>query len=317
MSDEAPSISAPGPAERRPTTDQEWTIHSINIHGGFFERWCEQIARTTPGWSVKYSNYPVEWPPPNGPWRGKDGELDLRGDLLAGDNLLTFLFECKKHNPEFIDWVFFPRVNSSTTNAINVFGLEKVPRTVPVGAWDVNGSLRPLPMNVLVADQGRETRGVYSRGADRDKTKTANAAISDASHQIALATRAIAQEEINFSTELGNRPAQPLVQYRRHLIFPTIVTTARLFLCAFDAADVAASTGEIPWERATLTQVPFLVFQYPLPKRLQYSPGDLVSTLLTRNGLEMFTRMHVFVIHSENFPSFLAGVGGWGIQNLP
>lgn len=25
-----------------PSTDHEWIIHSINIHGVFFERWCQK-----------------------------------------------------------------------------------------------------------------------------------------------------------------------------------------------------------------------------------------------------------------------------------
>jgi hypothetical protein len=47
-----------------PQTNDQWTIHSINIHGLFFERWCEEIIRSTNELKVVSTNYPVEFPPP-------------------------------------------------------------------------------------------------------------------------------------------------------------------------------------------------------------------------------------------------------------
>jgi len=31
-----------------PTTDADWTIHALNIHGAFFERWCRRVIAKTP-----------------------------------------------------------------------------------------------------------------------------------------------------------------------------------------------------------------------------------------------------------------------------
>src|SRR5207249_7851953 len=50
-----------------PVSDHDWTVHSINIHGVFFERWCQKVVSETPGWSLDSTNYPVEFPSPNGP----------------------------------------------------------------------------------------------------------------------------------------------------------------------------------------------------------------------------------------------------------
>ena len=49
-----------------PSTDEEWTIHAINIHGLFFERWCQDIISKSNTWRVRYVNYPVEFPPSSG-----------------------------------------------------------------------------------------------------------------------------------------------------------------------------------------------------------------------------------------------------------
>ena len=60
-----------------PSTEQEWIIHSINIHGVFFERSCQEIIAKNGLWKVKAVNFPVEYPPPSGPLRGKESALDI------------------------------------------------------------------------------------------------------------------------------------------------------------------------------------------------------------------------------------------------
>src|SRR5260370_23979940 len=92
-----------------PQTDEEHTIHAINIQGVFFEKWCQDVFGKDSNWTLRAINYPVEFPEPNGPWRGSEGELDLRADLQIGDRLLTLLIECKKNNPNLVNWVFFPK----------------------------------------------------------------------------------------------------------------------------------------------------------------------------------------------------------------
>src|SRR4051794_19913157 len=91
----------------QPATEDEWIIHSINIHGVFFERWCQKKISATFPWRVKSTNYPVEYPPPNGPLRGKESALDIRAEIQLGDLLLTLTIECKKNNPDFVKWIFF------------------------------------------------------------------------------------------------------------------------------------------------------------------------------------------------------------------
>jgi hypothetical protein len=39
-----------------PQTDEEWTIHSLNVHGLFFERWCQQQIAQAKGWKVVATN---------------------------------------------------------------------------------------------------------------------------------------------------------------------------------------------------------------------------------------------------------------------
>jgi hypothetical protein len=99
-----------------PSNQDEWTVHALNIHGVFFERRCVEAVAGVSDWQVVSTNYPVEYPPPNGPWRGKESSLDIRArKLLPDSQILDIQIECKKANPEFVNWIFFPKRSSSGT----------------------------------------------------------------------------------------------------------------------------------------------------------------------------------------------------------
>ncbi len=92
----------------QPDTEDEWKIHVLNIHGTFFERWCAEIVKNSKGFVLEATNYPVEFLPSNNGVRGKESTLDIRARINDNDKLLTLIIECKKNNPEYTDWIFFP-----------------------------------------------------------------------------------------------------------------------------------------------------------------------------------------------------------------
>ncbi len=283
----------------QPRSEDEWTIHAINIHGVFFERWCQKGISDSTDWRVRSTNYPVEYPPPNGPWRGRESTLDIEASLQRDDLLVTLLIECKKNNPEFINWIFFPN-RQAATNPFVFRQIENVPREAPNQGWNVTGGLKTVLSPLVVADEARETRGTYLQYQKGDKTKTSNAAISDAAHQIALATQAIALERGEYSKKLGSSASPPPMPWKRQVFLPMIVTTARLFTCDFDPGHVDPVTGEIPFGKANITERGHLVFEYPLPRQLQIQPADLVAALM-QDSLRAFMLMHILVVHSGKF----------------
>jgi hypothetical protein len=184
--------------------------------------------------------------------------------------------------------------------------LETVSHMPNDSGWDAQASLRQLNLSIPTADEARETRGSYLTYQKKDKTRTSNAAVSDAAYQIALATQAIVSEEQRFLQHLGDSaPRRELpMPWKRQAFLPTIVTTARLFTCEFDPRDIDPATGEIPYARATITERPFLIYEYPLPRHLQHGPSDL-TTVLTNDLIELFVRMPTLVVHSAKFADFL------------
>jgi hypothetical protein len=282
-----------------PQTDNEWTIHSINIHGVFFEHWCENLFRSVPELKVVSTNYPVEFPPPNGPFRGKESALDIRVELRDGSKIVTFIVECKKNNPDFVDWVFFPKRGEMAQRQFVVRVIENQTKQEPNIGWDVNTHLLRLPINsVTLFSEARETRGDYQSYRSGQKTKTSNAAVTDAAYQVALATQAIWTEETQHSQKQATYNPIPKLNYETQLIVPCIVTTAHLYSCSFDPKDVDPDRGEISLDKAILKQVPFVIYEYTLPKHIQTAPADLVQ-IISSNNLEAFVRMDILIINSS------------------
>jgi hypothetical protein len=179
------------------------------------------------------------------------------------------------------------------------------------GDWAISPLRLRMKYDLVVADEARETKGNYQLiKKSQDRTKTSNAAITDAATQIALAAQSILQQEHQIVQKLSSVILQSqsggFSPYAGLLCFPTIVTTANLYTCEFQDEDIDLATGEIPWNKARLIKCPYLLFNYALPVALQPSP---VVTDITYESYweaaKIAARMPIFVVQSKALPTFL------------
>jgi hypothetical protein len=313
-----------------PESDNDWIIHSLNIHGVFLELWCEKTISNDPNWRIRSVHEAVEFPPPQGPVRGKESHLDIRAERWTDDALLTLLVECKKANPEFVNWIFFPSQTISKTNALIFSEIT----TTDVSESNVRRSgvltlRREFPFkDIPFTNEARETRGSYQGYKKNDKTRTANAAISDAAYQVALGMQSILYDQIKTIQEISlTSSRKPL--WSHQILLPIIVTTANLFTCESNPSDVDPKTGEIhPYDKARLIPQDYLLFEYPLPRHLQllpeYFPNDnlLLPELIRKMRVEAFkkkidpTRMYIIIMNSGYFARFLKEIDGVALRLL-
>lgn len=300
-------------SQNKPVSDHDWTVHSLNIHGIFFERWCKHIVDNSPQWHVKATQYPVAFSPLAGPLHkvgGHESALDIHAVLSYRDGrLLNLLVECKKNNPEFIEWMFFPTSDLSEREHLVIPAVSCPTASKDVEHHILRPMLKDLYLGVTVADESRETRGDYQSIKNDKKTKTANDSISNAAHQVALATQAIFLEEA--SNNLPEKPIKGAKKWRveKQIFIPAIVTTARLYLCEFDSADISPTEGVIPFDKVSLTEKPYLIYKYPLPVHLQMDRGHILY-LSSEKKVESLVRMHTFVVNSAYFSDFLTFLRG-------
>jgi hypothetical protein len=291
-----------------PQTEEEWILHCLNIHGTFFERQCVEFVNETSGWQVVSTNRPVAYPPDNSP---RESTLDIYAKFAGSRGELHALIECKKNNPEFTEWVFFEKPGARLHRCL--FAAIKNPGLDPgisLSRVSIEKYFGCAIWEIPVADEARETKGKFvSAKNDRDKTRTSNAAITDAAAQVALATQAIRYEQIRGQERLGASEALRFGSPGHHVFIPIIVTTAHLKVCKFDPKDVDLETGEIPFAKATLTDVPFLNYVFALTERFQDFESRKSKHVKSDGELEELFRMHVLVVNSMHFKELLDLLG--------
>lgn len=292
----------------KPTTDTDWTIHSINIHGEYFEEWCQETIRSTGGWGVDMIEYPVEFPSPYSKRVPKEGALDMRANFQNNNNQYSLLIECKKNNKDFVNWVFFPKrpklVGGSQQLALASSYFER-------GHNRNNFSISQhrITSSLPLAYKARETRQTYKDFSDGNKTKTSNEAVMSACHQITLATQSvlleIAEKGYGFQSHLEE------LKTGNHILLPVIITSARLYMSEFEPEHIDPQTGEIPFDKVTLTECNKLFFEYSVPKHLQ----DLIAHMVSLSGrvsLPPTIRMNILIVNSAHFPDLLTEIKSKG-----
>jgi hypothetical protein len=292
-----------------PASQDDWTVHALNIHGVFFERRCAEDVANIAEWQVVSTNYPVEFPPPNGPWRGKESSLDIRArKSLSSNQLFDLQIECKKANPEFVNWVFFPkRGNAAAAPFRSMASSNEMPEQ-GTGAWTTKSFMQNGTAGMPVATDCREVRGDYVNQKNGNKTKTSNASIQEASYQVALANRAIVHEDSELLKRARGSGQHSTPPWTLKTYIPIIVTTAQLFKASFAANEVALGTGEIPLSAVTLDPITTVLYEYPLPKHLQYAPADPLPAL-SGVEIESFTRMDIIVVQADSLAQLLKTLG--------
>src|SRR5262245_18165092 len=101
-----------------PQTDDDWTTHALNIHGDFFQSWCENELRNNPLWRVVQAECPVEYSRVGGQYETAQSRLDIWVREEYANAQCSYVIECKKHNLELVDWVFFPKFSEGTSSRI-------------------------------------------------------------------------------------------------------------------------------------------------------------------------------------------------------
>lgn len=286
-------------------SEDEWTIHALNIQGTFFEQACVKQISKAVSWNVLSDNYPVEYPPPNGHFRGKESSLDIWARKEENSHILDAFVECKKANPEFVNWVFFEKRQTKQPPTPRILEVENIQSEKNNAIWNTSSQLISLMSEIPVVTDAREVRGNYQAIKDnKSKTKTSNAAIQDAAYQVALATRAMISEEQLLLKKAAKSNNHPVPPWGKKYYIPIICTTAKLHIAQFDPNSVNLGNGEINSDKVTLVPTPIVIFEYPLPKHLQHSPADPLN-VLNSNDTETFSRMHVFVVQSESLEGFM------------
>lgn len=281
----------------KPESDKEWKINSLNIRGLFFQRLIISLIKQHRQLHLKNIDYPVLFP--------KDSNNTFRSesllDVYAYNRYrfrfpvdINLLIECKKVNPNSIDWIFFPKYppvdNPYVTLLVVSNEGEKDEKVNPTYEYETIHS-----HNFCVADEAIETQGNGRNVENINNEKTSNSTITDVSYQATLATHAIANEDYEKSAKRATDPPFIINFY-----IPIIVTTANLFVSEYDPGITSIETGEVPYEEVELKPIDKLFFEYSIPPHLQIRP-DKWWIMDRSKETDRYTRRHILIVNSNHF----------------
>jgi hypothetical protein len=272
--------------------------HALNVEGIFFQHRVADIFRRA-GWTVAAEEYPVAFPPGNWPTVGKEGRLDIRVEKRFPERRIVLAVECKKADPDFKDWVFFPKGHDESIKSAQIIRKEKdgvATTATGHGRWEITTA-------IVGIDTGPTCQDARELKAEHGKTnswKSATERIEKACYQAVQATQALVTEIGRRQGLLLNNQMEPEVTTA---VMPMVVTTANLFLCHFDAKNVSLQTGEIDRALVSYEAVNLIILEYPLPVHLQMQPMEPLK--VPPEDVNTFAKKHVFIITGSGLETFL------------
>ncbi|MBA4385805.1 MAG: hypothetical protein C0410_13795 [Anaerolinea sp.] len=290
-----------------PTSDDGWKIHSLNIHGGFFEQKIASIVNNCLPNQLYYitSEYPVEV-------SNEESRLDVLGFLPNTGNPgkgIYFPIECKKHNPDFIDWIFYPTVQNKIINPNYSYysHIELYTAKDENGYSSKIGMIDKLFPDIPISSDCREVRGNYSNVPNGTKTKTANNSITEASYQVTLATHSLVNEHFKLNEKQINDNNEYL--FGKYIYIPIIVTTANLFFLDYSIDNIEISSGEIDTGKVKLDPIDMLWYEYPIPPHLQLEIDLKMpirrTTVYNLRKFDYAVRRDILIVNANKFENAL------------
>jgi hypothetical protein len=169
-----------------------------------------------------------------------------------------------------------------------------------INGWDTAERTTQITFdNLIKADDARETKGNYHLIKNKnDKTRTSNSAISEAAYQVSIAAQHIYNSESHRMIRQGSlantKSTRTQMPWEHKVVLPLIITTARLQVCEFNASDIDIKTGEIPFDKTLLKEVPFLSYEYRLPPHFQ-----------AHLNYDFSAKLQILIVNGNEFPAFL------------
>jgi hypothetical protein len=88
-------------------------------------------------------------------------------------------------------------------------------------------------------------------------------------------------------------------------LIPVVITSAPVLSVTFDPNDMDIETFQIPQEKAQYQEKEWLVYDFPLPRELQYESKDFFKIV----GENRYAKMHIFIVNGQCVKKFFECLG--------
>jgi len=283
--------------------------NALNVAGTFFPLTCAEAIKKS-GWNILDMEYPVAIK--EGFTRNIDSRLDIWASykVVEGEYLLAMV-ECKKNDPKYKTWVFFPKYTKLENLPLFQFNTItcklKEGRETPQSSADINittrldcrhfpdiGYHRRINPNDPLPETYYECREV------KDNWQSTGKNIYDACSQVAIALHSLMKEQSSKYLCAFFEKNKKILRFQTFI--PIVITTANLLTCKFDIKDINLEKGEVPPEKVTYKPMNWVAYEFPLSSHLWAQPVGGVPTTITDKVRTK--KISMFIVKSEYTQEF-------------
>lgn len=270
-----------------PDLDPNKYFDAFNRHGFAFQHSVLRTAERIFGaggstWIFQASEFPVATP-------RRSTRIDL---LLTSEDTLHYLVvECKRTNPALSEWCFAraPAVRRNRSQEYLFVEAAQARNSRLYSSGACMTGRWPFYHRALVIKTNKKG-DTHSGSSDRD-------AIETAAGQVCTG--------VNGLVEYLAGPGLPSKEAALRVIFPAIFTTARLITIEDDLSDADIGTGKLDPTGRTVTERPWVFYQYHMSPDLKHSQGSWYHAIGLPEYLDLAYVRTIAIVNSASIERFL------------
>lgn len=287
-------------------------VDDINRSGYPFQRRIAmEIANA--GWTVDFEKQVLVYS------RGEIQEVKI--DVLArsgvhftNDPRVVSVVECKRHNPEFAEWLFFSRKSDlhkggyRDRDSAPLVWCHPMEGTVPVRGKTFVSSQAGLYVGYFPSLAEWNT-AAYDFFLERQKNRggksrtVSSEGVTYALNQVACGVHGVIDSMYELRHPSTLKGPQGTTHKSNYPVLPVLVTTAPLFVCSVKDENINLERGSLDPDYVTINPGMCILCDYALPPELWFREDTLAE-----DGMPDLTHMAVWVVNAAYCKEFFSRV---------
>jgi len=235
----------------------------------------------------------------------EETSIDVIGIASSSDDKLSFLLciECKKLDPEYVDWIFFDVKSKQPMNLIaknivsqGFVSLFKIPPTTKKSN-EIHVDLNKFNWDPFKHPHSNSSLAISNEKLDKNTYKTKKSLVDNASRQIIKGMYGLILNKLQHQILTGDG-----YENFTEIFVPIVVTTANLKICKANPEDIDPKTGYTTKE-PEYENVDSIIFECLPPKSVKFPHPEFNSLSLEHRYALL--KWHVLILSPNGFVKFL------------
>lgn len=234
----------------------------------------------------------------------EETSIDVVGEKNGGKTAFKLCIECKKLDPEYVDWVFIQPSTSNrsmhiitkTIESKGFAALFKVPKTTRYGN-EIHVEISKFnwePFKYLVTDFAV---AVSNKKINRTTYRSKKTIVDEAARQIIKGVYGLVLESITTQVVSGEG-----YDHTINCFIPVVVTNANLIVCRYNPEDIDPKTGHIT-KSPSYEKTDSIIYECAPPKSVQFPLPLLLKQ--TEDAKKAVAKWHVLILSPKGLVEFL------------